>query len=269
LNEVLTTKSALFVNVGYREDFLNLINHFDSISLAEMDKVKLLNRTDIKFVFHKEKLNSILSEAATDYRVLEIDGVRFSNYDTQYFDTENYKFYLDHQNGRADRYKVRMRSYVDSNLHYFEIKHKTNKNRTVKSRIRIPYQERIIQGKAAELLKNKTGLLPEMLKSALRINCKRTTLVNKELSERITIDYDIKYYINKQWHQYPEIIIIEIKQERMRKSEFVQIMRECHLQPVSLSKYCFGIANFIPGIKKNNFKTQILYVNKICNNHAV
>lgn len=65
-----------------------------------------------------------------------------------------------------------------------------------------------------------------MLNSTLKINCKRTTLVNKQLTERVTIDYDIKYYINEEWHQYPEIVIIEIKQERMKKSEFVQIMRE-------------------------------------------
>lgn len=30
-----------------------------------------------------------------------------------------------------------------------------------------------------------------MLNSTLRINCKRTTLVNKQLTERVTIDYDI------------------------------------------------------------------------------
>ncbi len=264
-----TTKSVLYGTASYMMNCINIIHHFEPISLSEMDRVKLLNRTDIKFVFNKEKLDGILSEARPNYYVLEINGVRFSNYDTQYFDTDNYKFYIDHQNQRTNRYKVRMRSYVDSNMHYFEIKHKTNQNRTIKSRIKIPYQEEVIQGKAAELLIKETGILPEMLNSTLRINCKRTTLVNKQFTERVTIDYDIKYYINEKWHQYPEIVIIEIKQERMKKSEFVQIMRKYRLHSVSLSKYCFGIANFIPGIKKNNFKTQILYVNKISNNRVV
>lgn len=251
------------------ENYIDIINNYSPISLAEMDSVALLNRTDIKFVFHRDRLNDILLEAKENYRVLEVNNLRYANYDTNYFDTDNYKFYNDHHNSRSDRYKVRMRSYVNSDLHFFEIKFKSNQNRTIKSRVEIPYQEESIQGKAAELLQKVVGIPAESLKKAIQINCKRTTLVNKQLSERVTIDFDIKYHINDEWHAYPEMIIVEVKQDKSGKSEFLRIMRERHLHPVSLSKYSFGVANFISGIKKNNFKTQILYVNKICNQRAI
>lgn len=251
------------------ENYIDIINNYSPISLAEMDSVALLNRTDIKFVFHRDRLNDILLEAKENYRVLEVNNLRYANYDTNYFDTDDFKFYNDHHNSRSDRYKVRMRSYVNSDLHFFEIKFKSNQNRTIKRRVKIPYQEETIHGQAAELLQKVVGIPPESLKKAIQIKCKRTTLVNKQLSERVTIDFDIKYHINDEWHAYPEMIIVEVKQDKSGKSEFLRIMRERHLHPVSLSKYSFGVANFISGIKKNNFKTQILYVNKICNQRAI
>ncbi|MGC3979413.1 MAG: polyphosphate polymerase domain-containing protein [Paludibacteraceae bacterium] len=248
---------------------MKTIYTFAPISLTEMDSVALLNRTDTKFVFHRAKLNEILLQAKQSYRVLEIQQMRYADYDTNYFDTDNYKFYYDHHNRRPARYKVRMRSYVNSELHFFEIKYKSNQNRTVKSRIKIPKQENEITGNAAELLKKVIGISPDLLKKSIQIKCKRTTLVNRQLTERVTIDFDMQYYINGAWHSYPDVIIIELKQDKSRKSKFLKIMCSQHLHSVSLSKYSFGIANFIPGIKNNNFKTQILFVNKLCNNHAI
>lgn len=251
------------------KNFLEIIREYKPISLEEMDSVALLDRTDIKFAFNIDKLNDILLQAKDDYRVLEVNRMRYADYDTNYFDTNDYKFYYDHHNQRTNRYKVRMRSYVNSDLHFFEIKYKSNKNRTVKSRINIPSQDNEIKGEAAELLENVTGISPESLKKAIHINCKRITLVNKQFIGRVTIDFDLKYQIDEQWHEYPEMVIVEVKQNQCKTSEFIKILQNNHIHSTSLSKYSFGIANFIPGIKKNNFKTQISYVNKICNPHAV
>jgi hypothetical protein len=247
------------------EHFLETIKNFEPISLSEMDNVKLLNRTDLKFVFHKDKLATILLSAQEFYRALVISNRLYTDYETNYFDTENFKFYLDHHNKRSNRFKVRMRSYVNSGLHFFEIKHKNNKNRTIKIRIKIENQTDTILRNCAELLENCTGILPQFLHRTIQINCKRITLVNKELTERVTIDFDLSYLLNHKEYPYPEMVIIEIKQDKTRKSDFLRILKQQHLRKMSLSKYSFGIANYIEGIKKNNFKNQIHYVNKISN----
>ena len=243
--------------------FLEIIKNFIPISLSEMEDVKLLNRTDVKFVFHISKLDAIVLSAQEFYRTLLISNRFYTDYETNYFDTDNFKFYLDHHNKRYNRYKVRMRSYVNSDLHFFEIKHKNNKNRTVKSRLKIEKQTDVIQANCAELLENCIGISPELLHRTIQINCKRITLVNKNLTERVTIDFDLSYLLNYQEHSYPEMVIVEIKQDKSRKSDFLNILKQQKIRKMSLSKYSFGIANYVESIKKNNFKTQIKHVSKI------
>lgn len=55
-----------------------------------------------------------------------------------------------------------MRSYVDSDLHFFEIKYKSNKDITIKSRINIPKQVRKIRREVAVLLENILGEMPNI-----------------------------------------------------------------------------------------------------------
>lgn len=69
-----------------------IIQQFNPISLKEMDGVELMNRTDTKFVVSLEKLLSILDEVKQTYRILEVNGVRFSHYETLYYDTEEFLF---------------------------------------------------------------------------------------------------------------------------------------------------------------------------------
>ena len=102
-------------------DINERLTHFEPISLAGTDNVKLLDRIDTKFTFRMEKLPLLLEEMKDDYRILEINGSRISRYETRYFDTEDFRLYLQHHNGKLNRYKIRFRKYVDSNITYFEI----------------------------------------------------------------------------------------------------------------------------------------------------
>ena len=225
----------------------------------------LLNRTDVKFSFHRDLLSDILTLAKADYLSLVINEQHYADYETHYFDTPEYGFYLDHHNKRLNRYKVRTRSYVNSDLHFFEIKFKSNKGRTIKSRMKIAQPDSCITEECAEFLKTKAGISAENLKRSIQVNYKRITLINKGMTERITIDFDMSYLIDGARYEYPELIILEVKQNKSSQSRFMEIMHEQHLHRVSLSKYCFGIASYVDGIKKNYFKNQIRYVKKICN----
>ena len=113
------------------------LGQYAPISLSKMDDVALLNRTDTKYVLPVATLQQIMPQLANAYYALVVNGQRCSQYQTLYFDTPEFTLYHRHHAGILDRYKVRSREYVDSQLAFLEVKHKTNKGRTIKSRIEI------------------------------------------------------------------------------------------------------------------------------------
>ena len=70
----------------------NLLNDLQTISLDDLDKVKLLDRKDTKFVFNQIQLPSILEKIKPYYRILEINNSLLFNYDNIYFDTHDFFF---------------------------------------------------------------------------------------------------------------------------------------------------------------------------------
>ena len=113
---------------------------FQRITLEETDSLKsstrLMDRYDTKFVFHRQRLLSLLKAMVPFYKVLEINDQRLFKYDSLYFDTENFLFYHQHHNQRVNRIKIRYRQYVDNHLCYLEVKLKTNKGKTLKTRLK-------------------------------------------------------------------------------------------------------------------------------------
>jgi len=77
-----------------------------------------------------------LEDLRAYYRILDINGVRQNQYDSIYFDTPDLDLYHLHHNDRKNRFKIRYRKYVDSNLSFFELKMKNNKYRTIKKRFK-------------------------------------------------------------------------------------------------------------------------------------
>ena len=53
-----------------------ILNTYNPISLAEMDSVKLMDRTDTKFTFHINQLPQVLELAKAYYKVFEINDKR-------------------------------------------------------------------------------------------------------------------------------------------------------------------------------------------------
>ena len=70
------------------EDKLQL---FDTITLAEMEKVKLMNRVDTKFLVTTEQLMDILDRIHDRYFVQFNEGRRIADYNTLYYDTPDLK----------------------------------------------------------------------------------------------------------------------------------------------------------------------------------
>ncbi|MBT6030897.1 MAG: polyphosphate polymerase domain-containing protein [Crocinitomicaceae bacterium] len=243
-------------------ELINAIEDFQPISLQEMDEVKLLNRTDTKFVFTKSELASLLKDSTNDYKVLTINNQRYSTYKTLYFDTPEHEFYLNHQKGKENRFKVRIRKYIESSLCFLEVKNK-KKGRTLKKRIAISdFQTDLDKESCAfisQCLNEKKELYPSLWNSFSRI-----TLVNQVLKERLTIDTDLTFEINGKTKNLPNLVIAEVKQERVsRNTPLVSKLKARQIRPTRMSKYCIGCVFLKEDLKYNSFKEKMLTINKL------
>ncbi|MCX9011886.1 MAG: polyphosphate polymerase domain-containing protein [Candidatus Methanoperedens sp.] len=236
---------------------------FEPISLEQMDNVRLMDRTDTKFIFRIEQLPIFLGQISGHYRILEVANSRISRYETLYFDTEDFQLYLKHQNGKLNRYKVRYRRYVESDLNFFEIKFKNNRGRTIKDRIRRNGTGYKIEDEVQHLIHEKTPLDPGSLIPKLWVNYSRITLVNKFSRERLTIDVNLNFRNEAANKYFNNLVIAEVKQEKSSPSPFIRVMRQNHIREGSISKYCLGVISLYEQVKKNNFKPRLLIMNKV------
>ncbi len=243
-------------------DLNNILNEFVPITLDEMDSVKLMDRTDTKFVFRKSRLLDVLSQLQDHYRVLDVNGNKISRYESLYFDTPNFELYHKHQSGKLNRYKVRFRKYVESDLNFFEVKFKNNKGRTIKNRVKQPQIDGSIQNKADVLLKEKTPFDSANLEAKLWVNYSRITLVNKTSPERVTLDINLHFKNNEQLKTIDDMVIAEVKQDKASTSAFIKLMKQLHIREGSISKYCFGVISLFNKIKHNNFKPNLILLKK-------
>jgi hypothetical protein len=254
---IIDTRNLLMI------DLKDILATFEPVSLEETDRVKLMNRVDVKFVFSRDKLPVILEQLLNGYRLLEINGVRLNRYESLYYDTEGFGMYLQHHNGKLNRFKVRKRMYVDSGKRYFEIKFKNNKGRTIKERIKTPETGTEITESQKKLLIDKTTLNPDLLKAVVTVNYSRMTFVEKNFCERVTIDVDPGFSHAGKEKPFPNLVIAEVKQERSKCSQFQDLMHRHQIESTPVSKYCLGIISLNDGIKKNRFKPKLIQINKI------
>ena len=168
------------------------LNKFETITLSEMDDVKLMSRTDTKFAFNFLKLSNILEKLYQFYRVLSIDGNLIHDYKSLYFDTEDRKFYIEHHNRRVNRNKIRFREYVGSGLTFLEIKLKNNKGKTIKKRIKVDSISEEITEQQQKYIDKIVGY-PIEVSAKQWINFSRVTFVHKTQKERLTMDINLTF----------------------------------------------------------------------------
>lgn len=242
----------------------DIIQKFEPITLAEMDGVKLMNRVDTKFAFSFEQFKTLLPALETDYKILEILDNRIPSYESLYFDSPNFSFYKDHHNGKTNRFKVRIRKYVESNLFFFEIKHK-QKGRTDKKRIVTEgFNQELNELQRAFLLKHRVST--SEIQAKLWNSFRRITLVNKQAAERLTLDFDLHFYWENEDYIFNNLVIAELKQTSVnRKSAFFELMKKHNIRPYRLSKYCIGAIELYGKnhLKYNRFKEKLIKLKSI------
>lgn len=233
-----------------------------------MDKVKLMNRIDTKFMVPLDKLEYLLQKATENYRVVEISGHRTLPYSSIYFDTEDYHMYTIHHNGKLNRQKIRMRSYLSSGVSFLEIKTKNNKRRTKKKRIQIDsrkFEHILLEEAEKDLITSKTPFNPDELSPSLQNFFSRITLVDKKETERVTLDINLQYRLvnSSECVHVKNLVIVELKQDGNNTSYFKEWLLDLSVLPKGMSKYCLGMVLTHDNIKTNRFKQKLRYINKL------
>lgn len=252
-------------NTRHKIQVTEALEGFRSYQLAELDKANLMNRVDVKFMLPIAFLPSLLIQLQQYYSVLEINNNRISRYYNQYFDTANMDFYQDHHNGKLNRFKVRQRTYLDTDTKFLEVKFKNNKKRTIKSRVNCASTAKNPSGYNS-FIHQKMGKTFDELIISQQSGYQRIALANEASAERLTLDFNLWYQLNDTDERVtlPDFFIAELKQhKRSKTSPFFQLMSKNNVFPASFSKYCIGCALLYKNtIKTNQFKGILRQVEK-------
>jgi len=243
------------------EMITGLITRFDPVSLDETDRVRLMDRRDLKFILPLHLLGQILAELQGDYRILTIDDNRIFSYRTRYFDTPELVMFFDHHNGKLNRFKVRHREYLETQLCFLEVKFKSNTGRVIKQRIEDSRTDKHI---FSGFVTKHTPYNPAKLHCAVTSQFNRFTLVEKRMQERVTTDFNLSFSDGIRCATLDGLVVIELKQEQTDKNSIIyNVLRKYGIRPSSISKYCIGISLLNEKTKANNFKKIIKQINKI------
>lgn len=247
---------------------LALWRHMEPITLKEMRGVKLMNRIDTKYVLGYDEVFTLLERSAlVGYRVQHIDGRRAVGYDTLYYDTAEREMYLMHHNRVLTRQKIRTRTYEASGMTFLEIKDKTNRGRTKKQRVeidRVLFDRFTMDAESVDFFTPRSAYRAEDLRPAIATHFRRITLVNEALTERITIDLDLRYTDVRSGRSasIEGMAILELKQDGHTRSVMKELLLDMRIPPLKVSKYCLATMLTVAGIKHNRFKAKLRDIEK-------
>ncbi len=253
----------------------SLLSRFEPITLERMDSIRLMNRIDTKFVTDTLMLKNILEDALDrGYMIFESDGERLHAYDSIYFDTSDLQMFAEHRRGKLVRQKVRTRVYCESGLCFLEVKKKNNHSRTRKKRVEIPladFQDFRSDPEARLWLSSHSGYSVEEVSPAIETLFNRITLVNKGLTERLTIDTSVtfKNLRTRATADLGAAVIIELKQDGRTHSEMKDILLKHRVKPFRISKYCIGVSLTDSRVRTGRFKEKIRYIDKLNKNFYI
>lgn len=241
------------------------LDNMEAISLEEMSGVKLMNRIDTKFVTTLPVLEELLSQAADDFLVQEANGIRNASYYTRYFDTRDVRMYYDHQRGKKSRRKVRIRKYVDTDLAPFlEIKDKNNKGRTKKKRVAMDPGTGL--NDYSGFISSNCEFNSHSLSPRIENRFHRITLVNREKTERITIDTGIYFhnFVSGNELTLPRLVVIEWKRDGLsEKSRLKRLLRNLRIKESGFSKYIIGMALTDRELPRHRISKRLRYIQKL------
>ena len=232
------------------------INDYQTVSLTEIEAIRLMNRTDTKYIVATETIARLLEELSDDYLALEIASQRFGKYQTVYYDTADLQMFHTHVTARFPRFKVRERKYSQNGLHFLEVKRSKPNGRILKNRLLMEAET----GLDERFVIDHTPFRADDLQPILANQFNRITLVNRERTERLTLDFDLQYHslVGVATPVFNQVAIIELKQDKKADSVIARKLRNENIRPCGISKYCVGMLLLHSHLGYKKYKTNFV-----------
>jgi hypothetical protein len=152
---------------------------------------------------------------------------------------------------------------VLSNDNFLEVKFKTNKGRTLKKRITRPDFLSPFDEVDLEFIKKALPYPASDLVPKIRSDFYRITMVDKNFTERVTIDTSPGFRNKDKEVVLDNLVIIEVKQSKASDpAKIIKVLQELKVRSHGFSKYCVGRSLLEEKLKKNNFKPLLLKISK-------
>lgn len=241
-------------------DILAAVDSSQPISLDELNAVAALQtRTDRKYVVGERAAARILGSFDAEVQVLETTGRRSFTYESVYFDTAELDSYKLAAHGRRRRYKIRTRTYVDSNLSFLEVKTEGARAATVKERIpyRLEDRRRITSEGLAyinETLAATVGSAPSgPLSPVLETRYDRLTLYLPDSQSRATIDLDVTWHRSLGATQVLHGAVVLETKSGTAPGPLDRHLWAYGVRPCRISKFATGMAALNPLLPANRW----------------
>ena len=231
-----------------------------TIELADvLATAALQTRVDRKYVVPLHQFVTVLERWSDQLSVLRIDDLRLFRYESVYFDTPGLATYRQHAHGRRRRVKIRTRSYLDSGECLLEFKRVGGRGETVKERY--PYhldRRHELDAEACALARERLGgIAAAPLQDVLTTAYHRATLVDPCQGHRVTCDVNLRFERGERRFGPLEGFVLVESKTVGAASPVDRALHGAGVRPVSLSKYCVGMAVLDPGLPANRWNREL------------
>lgn len=239
------------------------------ISLPELlATAELQTRTDRKYFVPLDTFVTFTELMSQELVALDIGGTRLFDYESTYFDSADFVTFRAHVQRRRRRFKLRTRTYLDSGECMLEVKLEGRRAATVKHRVAYPMDRRHeLTPEAREflgrILEGAYGVAPpEGLRPVMTTRYFRSTLACRSEPARLTCDVALVCDAAAPGAPAPgsRQVLRARDQQVLVESKSVggsvadRMLREMGVRPISVSKYCVGLAGLHPELTSNPWR---------------
>jgi hypothetical protein len=242
-------------DTGARGALARAVHALPTVDLEQvLAAAGLQTRVDRKYLLRPDQLLELTGVINGRYAALAIGDRRMFRYESTYFDTRDLALFRAHRQGNRRRFKVRSRSYLDSDQCMFEVKIKGGRGETIKYRMPYSVLDRaVITERAARFLADAvvgTNGPPAGLRPMVTTSYTRSTLVDVAAGSRLTCDVD--YVCSDDTRAMPagDHVLLESKSAG-GVGEVDKALALLGVRPVRISKYCIGVALLHPDVPAN------------------
>ncbi len=232
----------------------------DFQEIDQEEDLLFLSRQDYKFLVPLKHLENLLGFLAQDFYCKEYKGEAVFHYHNTYFDTEDYKFFNLHRQGKYSRIKIRVRDYKNGRRsRYVECKKKERGFLTNKVREQLPPAQDAHQALHSQMIQNSLQdyhLTPEDLTREIYTSYDRISLRAKNGQMRVSIDFNLQAGRPNEPEKLvmSDHMVVELKSNKYPSKIISFLKSEFGVRETKFSKYCVSLCKLEKTVKKNKWK---------------